>query len=243
MWPVSVTRPPLELAGFRRPWTRGRPSAHAVVGRLVGFCVWPSRGCGNVFVAVAVVLKGPGAGAPRSLSRQDSCFGGCEAGPGPWFPRAPGAAGPRPAAAARPSVPTRPLRALSIAVFSARHRPRVRSNVSVFLFWLLGLASSRQRRTPGIVWGRSGAEVSTTAAVVTPSTGRPSLHPGGAAGGPGPASGSRVWPCSLGCYVFPSPLKTSKRIFFSVCISGISCKVQQLAALCGHMLPWPERFL
>lgn len=136
MWPVSVTRPPLELAGFRRPWTRGRPSAHAVVGRLVGFCVWPSRGCGNVFVAVAVVLKGPGAGAPRSLSRQDSCFGGCEAGPGPWFPRAPGAAGPRPAAGRGEAFGPHdapPRLVLSIAVFSARHRPRVRSNVSVLL--------------------------------------------------------------------------------------------------------------
>lgn len=204
MWPVSVTRLPLELAGFRRPWTRGRPSAHAVVGRLVGFCVWPSRGCGNVFVAVAVVLKGPGAGAPRSLSRQDSCFGGCEAGPGPWFPRAPGTAGPRPAAAARPSVPTRPLRALSCRSRFSVPGIALACGRMCLSFWLLGLASSRQRRTPGIVWGRSGAEVGTTAAVVTPSTGRPSLHPGGAAGDPGPASGS------LRVAMFPGMLRVPR---------------------------------
>lgn len=97
-----------------------------------------------------------------------------------------------------------PRLVLSIAVFSARHRPRVRSNVSVFPFWLLGLAYSRQRRTPGIVWGRSGAEVGTTAAVVTPSTGRPSLHPGGAAGDPGPASGS------LRVAMFPGMLRVPR---------------------------------
>lgn len=175
MWPVSVTRPSLELAGFRRPWTRGRPSAHAVVGRLVDFCVWPSRGCGNVFVAVAVGSQRTGCRSPAEL---------VQAGFGPH--EAP------------------PRLVLSIAVFSARHRPRVRSNVSVFPFWLLGLASSRQRRTPGIVWGRSGAEVGTTAAVVTPSTGRPSLHPGGAAGDPGPASGS------LRVAMFPGMLRVPR---------------------------------
>lgn len=135
-----------------------------------------------------------------------------------------------------------PCLVLSIAVFSARHRPRVRSNVSVLLASGSGFFTSEADtgNRLGSVGGRGRHNSSRGDPV---DRGRPSLHPGGAAGDPGPASGSRVWPCSLGCYVFPAPLKTSKRIFFFVCFTGMSCKVQQLAALCGHMLPWPERFL
>lgn len=54
---------------------------------------------------------------------------------------------------------------------SSTFPPCVGPNAPAFSFWLLGLASSSQRLTPGILWGWSGARVTKTAAVVPPSTG------------------------------------------------------------------------
>lgn len=64
-----------------------------------------------------------------------------------------------------PIVPCRPW------LPSSTFPPCVQPNTSVFSFWLLGLASSSQRLTPGILRGWSGARVTKTAAVVPPSTG------------------------------------------------------------------------
>lgn len=130
-------------------------------------------------------------------------------------------------------------------IFIAKVRPCVWSNVSVFSFWLLSLASSSQRLIPGIIWGLVGRRCHQNGSHGVPiDRGLPSLDPGGAGWDPGPGCGCVPWDvvgsAAAACLashggrnlsVRPPPPPNQQTDLIFVCFSGISRMGQQLDAL------------